>query len=87
MDNMYMSWLMQLGLGEEKSLLVFRVCAVLGIYLIAIIVDRVCLFIENTGKMCYIIKKQLDSAPFAAVAPERMYQKLWKKTAPHVLTS
>ena len=42
MDNMYMSWLMQLGLGEEKSLLVFRVCAVLGIYLIAIIVDRVC---------------------------------------------
>ena len=33
---------MQLGLGEEKSLLVFRVCAVLGIYLIAIIVDRVC---------------------------------------------
>ena len=39
---MYMSWLMQLGLGEEKSLLVFRVCAVLGIYLIAIIVDRVC---------------------------------------------
>ena len=37
-----MSWLMQLGLGEEKSLLVFRVCAVLGIYLIAIIVDRVC---------------------------------------------
>ena len=42
MDNMYMSWLMQLGLGEEKSLLVFRVCAVLGIYLIAIIVDKVC---------------------------------------------
>ena len=37
-----MSWLMQLGLGEEKSLLAFRVCAVLGIYLIAIIVDRVC---------------------------------------------
>lgn len=33
---------MQLGLGEEKSLLAFRVCAVLGIYLIAIIVDRVC---------------------------------------------
>ena len=42
MDNMFMSWLMQLGLGEEKSLLVFRVCAFLGIYLIAIIVDRVC---------------------------------------------
>ena len=42
MYNGLMNWLIDLGSSHDQSVLILRVAAVLGIYLLAIVIDRVC---------------------------------------------